>query len=139
MPRRSACRSGRRPCSSSGSGSAPGNRSCWRASTCPAERFPGLLAADLEHTSLYELLTTRYGTRIVRAREWLEPVHPPRRVAELLGQDAHRPALLVESIAYGEHDVPVEYGRSYIRGDRTRYYVERVVVRSNPAALAAVR
>ncbi len=105
----------------------------------PADRFPGLLAADLEHASLYDLLTTRYGTRIVRAREWLEPIHPPRRVAELLHQDPHHPALLVESIAYGEHDVPIEYGRSYIRGDRTRYYVERVVVRSDRSRLAAVR
>ena len=105
----------------------------------PADRFPGLLAADLEHSSLYELLTTRYGTRIVRAREWLEPVQPSRRVADLLGQDPHRPALLVESIAYGEHDVPIEYGRSHIRGDRTRYYVERVVVRSEQALLSAVR
>jgi len=97
----------------------------------PADRFPGLLAADLEHTSLYELLTSRYGTRVVRAREWLEPVIPPRRVARLLGQDPRRPALLVESIAYGERDLPIEYGRSYIRGDRTRYYVERVVVRAS--------
>ncbi len=105
----------------------------------PADRFPGLLAADLEHASLYDLLTTRYGTRIVRAREWLEPVHLPRRVAQLLGQDPHQPALLIESIAYGEHDVPIEYGRSYIRGDRTRYYVERVVVRSSQTTLAAVR
>ena len=27
----------------------------------PAERFPGLLASDLEHGSLYDLLTDRYG------------------------------------------------------------------------------
>ena len=35
----------------------------------PAERFPGLLASDLERGSLYDLLSSRYGTRIVRARE----------------------------------------------------------------------
>ena len=35
----------------------------------PADRFPGLLASDLEHNSLYGLLTERYGTRVVRARE----------------------------------------------------------------------
>ena len=39
-----------------------------------AERFPGLLASDLEHGSLYDLLGDRYDTRIVRAREALEPV-----------------------------------------------------------------
>jgi len=105
----------------------------------PAERFPGLLGADLEHSSLYDMLATRYGTRVVRAREWLEPVHAPSRVAELLRQDRHRLALLVESIAFDEHDVPIEYGRSYIRGDRSRYYVERVVVRADRGArLAAI-
>ena len=35
----------------------------------PAERFPGLLASDLEHGSLYDLLTERYGVRVARARE----------------------------------------------------------------------
>lgn len=98
----------------------------------PEARFPGLLAADLEHNSLYDLLMTRYGTRIVRAREWLEPIGLPAREARILGQEPHRPALLIEGIAYDERDLPIEYGRSYIRGDRTRYYVERVVVRTHP-------
>ena len=30
----------------------------------PAERFPGLLASDLEHGSLYDLLTERYGVQV---------------------------------------------------------------------------
>jgi GntR family transcriptional regulator len=99
----------------------------------PAERFPGLLASDLERNSLYDLLTERYGTRIVRAREAIEPVLLKRREAELLDQAVGRPALLVEGIAYGADGVPVEFARSYVRGDRTRYYVERLVVRSHSA------
>ncbi len=101
----------------------------------PAERFAGLLAADLEHGSLYQVLTERYGTRIDRAREWLEPALLPAREARLLGQDTHHPALVIEGIAYDQAGRPVEYARSYVRGDRTRYYVERVVVRSTPSAL----
>jgi GntR family transcriptional regulator len=96
----------------------------------PAERFPGLLASDLEHGSLYDLLTARYGTRIVRAREALEPVLLKAREARLLGQPARTPALLIEGIASTADDMPVEFGRSFVRGDRTRYYVERVVVRT---------
>jgi GntR family transcriptional regulator len=99
----------------------------------PAERFPGLLASDLEHNSLYDLLTERYGTRIERAREEIEPSLLRTREALLLGQPAGRPALLVEGIAYGADEVPVEFARSFVRGDRTRYYVERVVVRSQSA------
>jgi DNA-binding GntR family transcriptional regulator len=97
----------------------------------PAERFPGLLASDLEHNSLYDILTERYGTRITRARETLEPVLLPGREARLLGQSPRSLALLVEGIAFGSAGEPIEFGRTYVRGDRTRYYVERVVVRSS--------
>jgi GntR family transcriptional regulator len=96
----------------------------------PAERFPGLLASDLEHNSLYDILTERYQTPVVRAREALEPVLLPAREARLLGVKARALALLVEGIAYTRDDTPVEFGRTYVRGDRTRYYVERVHVRS---------
>ncbi len=97
----------------------------------PAERFPGLLASDLEHGSLYDLLTARYGTRIVRAREALEPVLLRAREARLLGQRPRTPALQIEGIAFSSDGVPVEFARSFVRGDRTRYYIERVVVRSS--------
>ena len=97
----------------------------------PAERFPGLLASDLEHGSLYDLLTARYGTRIVRAREALEPVLLRAREARLLGQQPRTPALLIEGTAFGADGQPVEFARSFVRGDRTRYYVERVVVRAS--------
>lgn len=96
----------------------------------PAERFPGLLASDLEHNSLYDVLTERYGTPVVRAREALEPVLLPAREARLLGLEPRSLALLVEGVAFTGDDTPVEFGRTYVRGDRTRYYVERVHVRS---------
>jgi len=96
----------------------------------PAERFPGLLASDLEHNSLYDVLTERYQTPIVRAREALEPILLPVREAKLLGAKARSLALLVEGIAFTADGTPVEFGRTFVRGDRTRYYVERVHVRS---------
>jgi GntR family transcriptional regulator len=96
-----------------------------------AERFPGLLATDLEHGSLYDLLAERYDTRIVRARESLEPVLLHTREAKLLAQPPRTPALLVEGIASTASGEPVEFSRSYVRGDRTRYYIERIVVRNS--------
>jgi GntR family transcriptional regulator, N-acetylglucosamine utilization regulator len=96
----------------------------------PAERFPGLLASDLEHNSLYDILNERYQSPILRVREALEPVLLPRREAGLLGATSRSLALLVEGIAFTRNDVPVEFGRTYVRGDRTRYYVERIHVRS---------
>jgi GntR family transcriptional regulator len=96
-----------------------------------AERFPGLLASDLEGSSLYDILTDRYGTRITRARETLEPVLLRTREARLLGQPRRAPALLVEGTAFTAGDEPVEFGRTFVRGDRTRYFVERNVVRAS--------
>ena len=95
----------------------------------PAERFPGLLTADLEGSSLYDLLADRYRTRIVRAREALEPVLLRAREARLLEQPRRTPALLIEGIASAADDRPVEFSRTFVRGDRTRYYVERTVYR----------
>ena len=95
----------------------------------PADRFPGLIDTDLEHSSLYDLLATRFGSRVTRTREWLEPVMLPIREARLLGARARSLALLIESIAYDETGAEVEFGRSFVRGDRTRASFERVVVR----------
>ena len=100
----------------------------------PAERFPGLLASDLEHESLYDLLERRYDTRIVRAREALEPVLLRAREAALLDQPRRTPALLIEGLASTADDRPVEFSRTYVRGDRTRYFIERIVVRPNAGA-----
>jgi GntR family transcriptional regulator len=96
----------------------------------PADRFPGLLASDLEHNSLYDILTERYDTPVARARETLEPVVLPAREARLLGLPGGSLALLVAGVAFTPDGIPVEYGRTYVRGDRTRYYVERVIVRT---------
>lgn len=93
----------------------------------PAERFPGLLASDLERDSLYRILTERYDTQIVRAHETFEPVQLRSREAALLGATPRTLALLVEGTAYTRDGLPVEFGRTYVRGDRTRYYVERSV------------
>ena len=95
----------------------------------PAERFPGLLASDLEHASLYELMATRYGTPVVRAREALEPVLLRTREAGLLAQRRGAAALLIEGIAFSADDTAVEFGRTFVRGDRSRYSVERDVER----------
>jgi GntR family transcriptional regulator len=97
----------------------------------PADRFPGLLSADLERNSLYDLLASRYGTLVARARETFLPVSLPAREARLLGQEPHRLALLVEGVAYTGNGVPVEYARTYVRGDRMRYHVDREIVRAS--------
>jgi GntR family transcriptional regulator len=112
----------------------------------PAARFPGLLAFDFERRSLYDILADRYSTPIVRARESVEPVQLRRREAQLLNVPTRSLALQIDGIAHAAGGEAVESARSFVRGDRTRYYLERDVVRAHwladteriPAAVAGV-
>jgi GntR family transcriptional regulator len=97
----------------------------------PAERFPGLLAFDFEHRSLYDILADRYATRIVRARESVEPVSLKAREATLLEVSTRSLALQIDGVAFAADGSPVESARSFVRGDRTRYYLERDVARAH--------
>ena len=105
----------------------------------PAERFPGLLAFDLERRSLYDILSERYATRIVRAREAVEPISLRAREAGLLGVPTRSLALQIDGVAYGADGAAVEAARSFVRGDRTRYYLERDVVRAHWQSTAEPR
>jgi GntR family transcriptional regulator len=81
-------------------------------------------------------LSTRYDTQVVRAREALEPVLLRAREARLLDQRRGAPALLIEGTAFAADGMPVEFGRTFVRGDRSRYFVEREVDR--PIRSAAI-
>jgi GntR family transcriptional regulator len=97
----------------------------------PAQRFPGLLDVDLERNSLYDVLAERYGAMVVRAREAIEPILLGAREARLLARAPRTPALIVEGVAYTGGGEPVELARTYVRSDRTRYYIERSVLRTS--------
>jgi GntR family transcriptional regulator len=97
----------------------------------PADRFADLLTMDVERESLYDLLAKRFGTRVDHAREAIEPVLLASREARLLEVPRRTPALLVEGTAYAADDTPIEFARSYVRSDRTRYYLDRSVTRAS--------
>jgi GntR family transcriptional regulator len=90
----------------------------------PAQRFPGLETVDFSTVRLYDTLMHQYGCRPTRARETFEPVLLTADEAELLDQRRGEPALRVERIAFDQDDLPIEFCRSTVRGDRYRYSVE---------------
>jgi GntR family transcriptional regulator, N-acetylglucosamine utilization regulator len=90
----------------------------------PAARFPGLETVDFNRVRLYDTLLTRYRCRPTRARESFEPILLTAGEAVLLDQQPGRPALRVERIAFDQDDIPIEFCRSTVRGDRYRYSVE---------------
>ena len=90
----------------------------------PAQRFPGLETVDFSTVRLYDTLMHQYGCRPTRARETFEPVLLTADEAALLDQRRGEPALRVERIAFDQDDLPIEFCRSTVRGDRYRYSVE---------------
>ena len=90
----------------------------------PAARFPGLETVDFSTVRLYDTLMNAYGCRPTRARETFEPILLTADEAALLDQRRGEPALRVERVAFDQDDVPIEFCRSTVRGDRYRYSVE---------------
>lgn len=89
----------------------------------PAALFPNLLEAYRDPMSLYQLLQTEYGTRLVAGIQTLEAVLADDEEAALLEIKPGDPLLLVSTVAYDTEMRPIEYGLSLFRGDRYRYVV----------------
>lgn len=92
--------------------------------TIPAQRFPGLENYDLEKRSIYEVMESEYGVRIVRARQSFEPVVATAFEAELLGVWVGAPLMLEKRVSLDKDNHPVEYGKDRYRGDRFRFITE---------------
>jgi GntR family transcriptional regulator len=83
-----------------------------------AARFPGL-ARDLKQTgSLYRVLAERWEVTVVGAVETIESAPAPPREAELLATDVGAPMLLLSRHSHDARQEPVEWVRSWYRGDR---------------------
>ncbi|GAB4439881.1 MAG: phosphonate metabolism transcriptional regulator PhnF [Anaerolineae bacterium] len=88
----------------------------------PQAVCPDLAAQDMVNQSLYRVLAERYGVQIVEAEEVVEPVALTDYEAELLGAQKGQPALLIEVTAFTYNGRPVEFGKSLVRGDKSRYH-----------------
>jgi len=90
----------------------------------PSSRFPGLDRFDFEQRSLYEVMETEYGKKVMLARQSLEPVAAMDYEAELLGLKPGAPLMLERRLAFDQDDQPVERARDLFRGDRFRFVTE---------------
>jgi len=100
----------------------------------PERICPELVKEDLVHNSLYHLLRSKYNLKIARAKRFMEAVAANELEATLLNIEPGAPLMLIESTAYSEDGVPIEYFKARHRGDRTRFLVEtfrRVVIKDN--------
>ena len=86
-----------------------------------ATRFPGL-ARHLRRTdSLYRVLRDEYGVVPVTAEETIETATATPREAELLCTETGAPILMLSRHSFDAAGEPVEWVRSWYRGDRYRF------------------
>jgi GntR family transcriptional regulator len=83
-----------------------------------ARRFPGLRRNLRKNSSLYETLGSGYGVVLAEAEETIETVLADPEDARLLGVDVGLPLLLVSRHSFDSSGSPVEWARSWYRGDR---------------------
>jgi GntR family transcriptional regulator, nutrient-sensing system regulator len=83
-----------------------------------AARFPGLIGELRKRSSLYRVLADSYGVRPVEAEETIETASASPREADLLDVDTGAPILVLGRHSFDADGAPIEYVRSWYRGDR---------------------
>lgn len=115
----------------------------------PASIVPGLTVADLENASFYDLLQDRYGIAIVSGSQTIEPTVTNEEESEALRVPLHSPAFLFERTTLGHSPSPsslgrsgearpVEFVRSFYRGDRYRLVTELLPARGRQGRVGLV-
>jgi GntR family transcriptional regulator len=84
----------------------------------PAKRFPGLTRLIRTHGSLHAMLASHYGTSLQTGEESIETVPATPREAGPLRVDVGTPMLVVSRQSFDSEGKPVEFGRTWFRGDR---------------------
>ncbi len=85
-----------------------------------------LLEDDLERTSLYRLLETKYHQPLLEAEQEVEAGLAGAEEAEALGIAPGGPVLLTRRVTVTERQRPIEYATSVYRGDKYRFYARLV-------------
>jgi len=100
----------------------------------PAALVPGLTSADLENRSFYELLADRYGVVIASGTQTIEPTVTDEEESAALQVPLHSPAFLFERTTLTDAGKPIEFVRSFYRGDRYQLVTELLPRRSRVTA-----
>lgn len=80
---------------------------------------------DMENVSLYHLLETKCGLKLVKAVQTIEAAAVRPEEAGILEMGIHEAVMLIERTTYAEGiEYPVEYVKSSYRGDRYKFSIE---------------
>lgn len=85
---------------------------------------PGITKEHAE-TSLYGAFKDEFGVHIAKTTEHMEITLADERTCAHLKCQPDSPCFYIETIAENEKGEKVEYSRSYFRGDKTNFVIER--------------
>lgn len=88
------------------------------SSVLSADRLPGLTRRMHAAESLHTLLSEDYRVQLMRGEESIEIQPAGPLEAELLGTAVGAPLLVVKRHSFDRDGTPVEWGTSWLRGDR---------------------
>ena len=83
-----------------------------------ARRFPGLDTAVARSGSVYEVMRDKYDVTVAHAVETIETAPAAPHEAALLGTELGAPMLLVSQHSHTAEGEPVQWVRTWYRGDR---------------------
>ena len=86
-----------------------------------AARFPGLARAVRKTGSLYQVLGEQWNVKVVAAVETIETAPASTREAGLLDTDVGAPMMMLSRHSFDADNQPVEWVRSWYRGDRYKF------------------
>lgn len=99
-------------------------------------RYPGLEAEVASSGAMYEVLRERIGDRVAQALETIETVPAAPHEAALLGAEIGTPMLFVARHGHTAEGEPVEWVRTWYRGDRYSFVAR--ISRPSPRAEAVL-
>lgn len=85
---------------------------------------PGILDAYQPHHSLRQLLQQQYGVVLATATQKVRAISADETVAESLSVDEGAAILYIERISFTDANVPIEFLKTYHRGDKYTLYNE---------------
>lgn len=84
----------------------------------------GLTEEMLDHQSLYDVLDKKFGRKVERAYQTIEPILVSDYESEVLQVPSNSLALLFVRKTYLRNDVPIEVTKSIYRSDRYKFEIE---------------
>jgi GntR family transcriptional regulator len=90
----------------------------------PAKLVPEITLEDLEASTIYNVLETKYNVNLRKAIEYLDPIVADEYYSDILAVEVNTPLFMTERITYTDFEKPVEYRKCVIRSDKFRFAVE---------------